>query len=48
LPRTGGCAWFIVTVVVAVLLFRVPSVTTQEIVRFGSAPELLGFWFVEE
>ena len=48
LPSTGACDAVILTVVVCVALLRVPSLTTQEIARLGSAPELVGFWLLDE
>ena len=36
------------TVVVCGALLTVPSLTSQEIVRLGSAPELVGSWLLEE
>jgi hypothetical protein len=38
----------ILTVVVCVALLSVPSLTCHEIVRLRSAPELVGFWLVDE
>ena len=35
-------------VVVWVALLTVPSLTTHDTVRLGSAPKLLGFWLVDE
>src|SRR4051794_34091970 len=48
LPNTG--AWSVavmLTVVVAVVLFRVPSLNTQLIVRLVSVPKLVGFWLLD-
>ena len=38
----------ILTVVVCVALLSVPSLTAHETVRLGSAPELVGFWLLDE
>src|SRR6266571_1736190 len=49
LPSTG--AWYtavMLTVVVAVVLFKVPSFTTQLMLRLLSAPKLVGFWLLDE
>ena len=38
----------ILTVVIYVALLTVPSLTTHETVRLGSAPKLVGFWLLDE
>ena len=38
----------ILIVVVWVALLSVPSLTTHEMVRLGSAPKLVGFWLLDE
>src|SRR3974390_2592985 len=45
LPSAGAV---MLSVVVCVALLRVPSLTAHETVRLLSAPELVGFWLLDE